>query len=407
MNSVVAKNTLSQLIGRGVSAIAMFVVTLIVARQFGAAGYGDFVKVTTYVAFFYLIADFGINAIFLQQKSPRAFPALLFLRLVGGAGLVALALFLASILPGTADNGYTPVVRLGILILSPTILLQGLITTANAVFQKHLRYDLAAWAIFFGSVATVAATWNFVALRPSSNFLPVVGSLGLGALVSAVVSLFFARRLQGPTHFAVRMPDVTRLLMPSIPLGITLLFNLVYFRADSFIITVTRPTAEVGIYGLAYKVFELILVFPTFFMNAVYPVLLKQKTVQFTRVVAKSLVFLLVSSILATGVLWTAAPLLTIIQPDFAPSISALRTLALGLPFFFLSAALMWGLIAMKKQLVLATIYGASMIVNVLGNMLLVPRNGFIAAAWMTVASEALVLVLSGIVLVRVLRSQE
>ena len=54
------------------------------------------------------------------------------------------------------------------------------------------------------------------------------------------------------------------LFIASFPLGLTLLFNVVYFHIDSIILTFTRTSAEVGIYGLAYKIFELPLVLPTF-----------------------------------------------------------------------------------------------------------------------------------------------
>jgi O-antigen/teichoic acid export membrane protein len=47
MKKIVAINTVSQLIGKAVSAAAAFIVTFLIARQLGAAGYGDFVKITT------------------------------------------------------------------------------------------------------------------------------------------------------------------------------------------------------------------------------------------------------------------------------------------------------------------------------------------------------------------------
>ena len=396
MKKIIAVNTLSQLMGRGISALAMFIVTLIVARQFGAAGYGDFVKVTTYAAFFYLIADFGINAIFLQHDERKNWPALVTLRFIGSAGLIILSLIILALLPRAANAGYTPMVRLGILLFSPTILLQGVITTANALFQKHLRYDLATWAIFFGSLTTI------VLLLTTTNLLTVIGAVAIGTLVTAASSFLFASRLVGHVRFSSTIGQMKRLLVPAIPLGVTLLFNLVYFRADSVVITLTRPTAEVGVYGLAYKVFELVLVFPTFFMNAVYPLMLKRYEI-FKKIFVSSFIFLLVTSLVVLGALWFMAPLLTRIKSDFAASVPALRVLSLSLPLFFVTSATMWALIALKKQIGLAAIYGISMAINIAGNILLVPTHGFMAAAWMTIGSEALVLVLSLVVLKKLL----
>ncbi len=406
MKKSVAINTASQLIGRAVSAVVTFIVTFLVARQLGASGYGDFVKITTYIAFFYLFADFGINAIYLQQADVKtSWQALILLRTMGGLILIALSLGIVMLLPGTRTAGYTSFVRLGILLYSPTILFQAWITTGNAIFQKKLRYDFSAWAILFGSVATVGLLWALLFVWTVPGVTAAILALIAGAVVTAAATIFFAFRLHPIAILPISCGDLRRLFLPSIPLGITLLFNLVYFRADSVIITIMRPTAEVGIYGLAYKVFEVVLVFPTFFMNAVYPFMVSQTAGKshgrLTKIFTQSFIFLLCMSVTAAAVVWFAAPLLTLVKSDFAPSIGALRVLSLGLPFFFVTSATMWALIALKKATTLAVIYGASMILNIVGNSIFVPIYGFMAAAWLTGICEGLVLVLSGLVLVQ------
>jgi O-antigen/teichoic acid export membrane protein len=324
---------------------------------------------------------------------------------MGGLALIALALVIVTLLPGSGTQGYTSFVRLGILLYSPTILFQAWITTGNAIFQKKLRYDFATWAIFFGSLVTVGLLWALFFVWQMPGVTGALLALVAGAVVTAGTTMYFTLRLHPYPLVRISIRDIMRLLIPSIPLGVTLLFNLIYFRADSVVITLTRPTAEVGIYGLAYKVFEVVLVFPTFFMNAVYPFMVSQiagkSHGRLTKIFTQSFIFLLCTSLAVAAAVWFAAPLLTLVKSDFIQSIGALRVLALGLPFFFVTSATMWALVAVKKQSALAIIYGASMIVNVAGNILLVPAYGFMAAAWLTVVSEGLVLVLSGLVLVQ------
>ena len=55
LRQVVANNTVSQLIGRVVSSLSVVIVSLLIAKRYGPVGYGDFVKITTYVGFFYLL----------------------------------------------------------------------------------------------------------------------------------------------------------------------------------------------------------------------------------------------------------------------------------------------------------------------------------------------------------------
>ncbi len=398
-------NTASQLVGKVVGSGAMLLVSIMIARSFGAQGYGDFTKITTFVAFFYLFVDFGLNAIYLKRNSDWA--TLLGMRIVGGVLLMFLAIASLSFLPQGETQGYTGLVRLGIILFSPTIFLQGLIVSANAIFQKRLRYDLATLALSIGNIIIVVLVAGAVyGLSSRVGVIGVTTSLLLGLSVTAIVSLFLVRHIEGPIRISLDKKTANALFMASLPLGLTLLFNQVYFRIDSFVLTLSRSTSEVGFYGLAYKMFELPLVIPTFFMNSVYPLFVKQLNQEsgirnqgIKHMVKKILLFMIPTSIFMILVLWYAAPLLLYIRPEFAESISLLRILTLGLPFFFFSSLVMWALIALGKQIILALIYGSLMTLTIVLDILIIPKFGAIGAAWITVGSEALVLFISGVAL--------
>ena len=418
MNSTkwrVAWNTGSQLMGKVVGSGAMLLVSILIAREFGSEGYGDFTKITTFGAFFYLLVDFGFNAVYLRWQTENVerqtgWATLLGMRLVGGTILMFIAVAILSFLPQNENQGYTGLVRLGIILFTPTILIQGLIVSANAIFQKHLRYDLATLALTAGNIVAVLLVWGAVyGLSSRVGVIGVTTSLLFGLCVTGVVSLVFIRHMEGSIRLSLAKRIGKSLLVAALPLGITLLFNQVYFRVDSFVLALTRSTAEVGLYGIAYKMFELPLVIPTFFMNSVYPLMVthtnRTNVDELQRMVKKSLTVLLVGSLLSTVIFWIAAPLLTYIRPEFAESIPLLRILTLGLPFFFLSSLAMWTLIALGKQKVLAFIYGSLMVVTVLADVVVIPPFGAMGAAWITVGGEALVLALSGLTLFKYIRS--
>ncbi len=405
MKLIIAANTLSQVVGKIVGATTTFLITLLLARQFGVTGYGDVIKVTTYVGFFFLVSDFGLNAIYLRRQDTHALSVLLATRLTLAVFLVFIAVSLLAFLPQSTSDGYTNIVRLGIILFSPAIIFQSLITTANAVFQKRLRYDLATLALGAGSMLSLATLW-FTLKTPVSAVLAGTLTLLTGSLTTAIFAFLGVRMLRESVSLSFSWKHNLPMFLEALPLGLTLLFNLVYGHVDSVILTLTRPTAEVGIYGLAYKLFELVLVFPTFFINALYPVLLKARSqeAKFLAIIRKSLLFLIVASGIAVIAVRMASPLVTAIQPDFQDSILPLRILSLSFPFFFASALTMWTLITLGKQKSLVWIYGLSMIMNVLFNSMLVPQYGYLAAAWITVASEGIVLIVSGIVLRKALQ---
>lgn len=404
LRRIVAGNTLSQLVGRAVSSVSIVIVSLLIAGRFGPEGYGDFVKITTYVGFFYLFADFGLNAVYLQRTTrvssamssdAAADWRLLFgLRCVVSVALVVVSLILLSFFPSGIGQGYTALVRFGIMVLAPVIIAQAMTTTTNAFFQKSLRYDLSTLAQNIGSVTMLGAAVALSFLSPLSGPMMGVASVFLGSIVTAFAALVLVRSRLGRIAPKFSVTDMQSYLRAGAPLGLALVFNLIYFHSDSVVLALTRSTREVGIYGLAYKVFELPLVIPIFFMNSVYPLLLQtnRDADDQRHMFLRSLNFLLISAVVSGSALWVVSPFVTLIRPDFAPSVEPLRILLLGLPIFFVSALYMWFIIAHKKQTVLLVIHGVAMTGNIISNMLFIPAYGYIAASWITIGSEIFVL---------------
>ena len=91
------------------------------------------------------------------------------------------------------------------------------------------------------------------------GFYAVMRAAAGGALATLVVTWLVTRRLIR-IRFRVD-PSVWRaLLKASLPLGAALAINQLYFRADTLIISLYEPYAQVGLYTLAYRILELTLI---------------------------------------------------------------------------------------------------------------------------------------------------
>jgi len=406
---IIAFNTISQVIGKVFTSGTTFILSMLLARTLGASGYGDFTKITTFVAFFYLFADFGLNTAYLElSDNDKTQNNLLALRVIIGIFLMFLSVSILAFLPGTSVQGYTPMVKLGIILFSISILFQSLITTANAFFQKNLRYELAAYALVAGSFSSLLFVGVLISTHLMSVLSVILAFLS-GSLVSALSSLFLSRKMGMKLIFSFDTSLVKKMLTIAFPLGLTLICNVVYFHADSVILALFRSTEEVGIYGFAYKFFELPLVVPTFFMNAVYPLLLLSKKNEdmqaFIHQVKQSALVLSVLSFILILFGYFVSPLIAFVKNDFQSSIEPFRILLLSLPVFYLTSVTMWVLIALKKRVQLLLIYLFSMIMNIGLNVFLIPIYGYMAAAWITVVSETLVLFLSFLIIQRYFNS--
>jgi O-antigen/teichoic acid export membrane protein len=160
---------------------------------------------------------------------------------------------------------------------------------------------------------------------------------------------------------------------------------------------VLQGSEAVGLYGVSYKIFEFALVFPTFFVNSIYPILVrhyKDSRERLLRTVKLSGMFLLAVAVVGSLVGFALAPLMIrlVAGPEFGESVRALRLLLLGLPIFYLSALFLWLMITLGKQRQIPFIYAFGALVNVVLNLVFIPRYSFYASSVITWTSEALIL---------------
>jgi len=389
-------NTAAQLVGKAATTLTTLLLTVLITRRFGPSGYGDFTIMMAYAALFYIVADFGLNAIATrdlaedESRIPHYFKNLVGLRLVMALILFALGALALVFFP------YSRSVKIGVLISLLTIFTQSLYTSGNAVFQTKLRYDLSVLAAIFGSLTILLL--SFLAISWGRGLLSVVSSYVIGGVVMVGVSLFFVWRLVGVVGVARDFGLWRYLFLAALPLGITTIFTVVLQKADALLLSILSSGEAVGLYGASYKIFEFALVFPTFFVNSVYPIMVqhfKDGREKLLQMVKFSGLALLAVSIIGLVVGYLLAPWMIkiVAGPDFAESVRALRLLLLGLPIFYLSALFLWLLITLGKQRQIPFVYAAGAVFNVVLNLIFIPRYSFYASAVITWASELLILV--------------
>lgn len=396
-------NTSAQIFGKLITASTTLLVTIIIGRSLGEAGFGDFTKIFTFVGYFYTFGDFGLNSIFVKNSKEgnlhTLFRILIGLRLIIAFALAIVAITVSFLLPYNSQSsiGFSPLVKSGIIIASLTILTQTLYTTTNALFQKKLRYDLSTIAAILGAAAVLACAAVLSVNKPGLiNFTAVYV---IGGLVTVSTAFYLVRRLTKTNFLPLfNSEEFKSLLKSSWPIGAALVLNLIYFRLDILILSSTRPSSEVGIYGLAYQFFEASLAVPIFFSNALYPLLINIKgenLKSYWRQLSLWAKLLTLIAIAQAAALYIVALLIPFIyNGQFKGSVAALQILALGIPFFYLSALLWHAIIIAGRQKHLIFIYGSGAAFNLAANLILIPQYGYLAAATVTVISEALILLL-------------
>jgi O-antigen/teichoic acid export membrane protein len=390
-----------QLIAKVISAFSTIILLSIITRTFGADGTGVYTLALTYLAFFYLAADLGLNGFYLNYYAENSvLPNRLFnFRLGWSFILVIFSLIILPLLPFSTTQFI-----LSVMIGGFSIVLNGIFNSTNFVFQHFLAYSKSSIASAVGSLASlVSALVLSVFHFPIYYFMlaPLIGWL-----ITALLCWVFVRKFY---HFTLTKPEwlfPVETLKIAWPVAATLLINTLYFRIDAFILSSTQSYADVGAYNLAYQIFQNILVIPTFIMNGYYPLMLrtmKENIAQYKKHFQNALFLMMGLGVSGfVGLYFFASLIIRLLSGNgFDGSITTLQILSSSLPAFFVSSLLMWLMMAKKMYRLLLVIYLIALIVNFLANWYLIPVFSFIAASWVTVGSEYLILILQVLILLR------
>ena len=389
-----AAHTIYQIIARIASSGASFLITILIARHFGIATYGDYAKVTAFVTMFYLLADFGLNAVFLQKDGiEKRFKDLFYTRLVLSGILVIIVNGFAHVLPynPVTQIGFSPRVQMGILLFSFSIITEAILFSAFATFQRKMIYERFMWATIIGSVVSFISVGCFIVLQ-----LPLVWVF-VGMLIGAVLEAWFSIVFSEETLFPViiHLPFIKVLMKETLPVAFMLLFNLIYFRVDMLLLALFRPSTDVGIYDISYRVFDFLIALPLFLSNVLYPKLIHDEKNN-RNTASKQLYYVLLFAVFGVAAVipfWIGSPMLFfIIKPALVPASIPLRILLVSLPVFFMTSILQWLLLSKRQQRFLAFVYFVLTAVNICLNILFLPHYGYIASAIITGVCEAGVL---------------
>lgn len=405
----IASNTFFQLASKVITMTITFALTIIISREYGSYGYGLFTLFQSFPVLFYMVADFGLNAIGTREISRnlkdinKIFNNVLFLRI-----FLSLVLVIVSII--TTLFLYEDVnIRFGLILGALIIVSQTLVSTSNIIFQIKLRYDLSSLSNVISYIFLLVSVLLLVENRVDVailNFIYVLASF-----IAFIINIYLLKRFDIRINLNISRSYLKELMVMSWPLGLMFIFSQINFKADSIMLSLLKlpdlglnNIQTVGVYGLPYKIFEVLLVVPTFIMNSAYPVLLDSYNLNIKKFKNNFIKTVLVMSLIGSlvsllGYIFISNFLtLDIIEKVFGSEFSYSKQLLLilisGIFVFFISQPLSWFMVIRDKQKILPLIYAVSAVFNVSLNYYLIPKYSFIASAYLTWISEGVILLL-------------
>ncbi len=389
----IAHNTIIQIFGKGISTAIGIVVIGMLTRYLGASGFGQYTTIMAFLQFFGVLVDMGLYIVLVKKISePEADQSrwvsnIFTLRLISAVVFLGLAPVIVLFFP------YAAIVKWGVLITSVSFLCITLNQALSGVFQKNLRMDKVMIAEVIGRVILLVST--IAVIRADLGLLWVMGAVVAGSMVNFLFMYFSSRRF-ARLRLRFEWSQWKEIIKESWPIALSIAFNLVYFKADTIILSLFHSQAAVGIYGASYKVLEVLNTLPAMFAGLVLPLLAAAWSMadkeKFKRVLQKAFDAMVILAVpLAIGTLFIARPVMDMVAPGFTDSAEVLRLLIFAAATIFVGNLFGNTVVAINRQKTMMWLYLLVAIVSLIGYLLLVPRYSYFGAASMTIVSELLV----------------
>ncbi len=403
-------NTFFQIIGKVITAGLSIIIVKIITNYLGVAGYGQYTTVYEFLAFFGIAADLGIYTIAVREMSknkdkiPYIIGNVLSVRTILALGLMLAAVAFSFLIP-KYENTLIP---LGIAIASMSTFFALLAGSVSSVLQVHLKMQYSVIALVISKLLSTGymllVVFYFYKNYSSDGFFHLLWAGVLGNIVLLILTYLFTKRF---TQIKYRFDYQywKEITFKAFPYGVALVLNTLYFRMDTILLSLMKNLDEVGMYGVAMRMLDVLVIIPVYFMNSVLPVMtryLEEKSEKITKLIQYSFDFLVVLGVpIVAGILVLSKKIIQLVSNEEFISGNvfeygadlALVILIFALFFSFINSLFGFTLVAMGKQVKLLWINLFCVIFNLVSNLIVIPFYGFRGAAITSVLSEMFILI--------------
>lgn len=398
----VTKNTVAPITLNLINKAIDMAFAMLMLRILGPADAGLYYLAIVVIGWFDIWINFGLNTLATREVSRDRSAANRYLSntiiLRGLLWLGAIPLMGGFFAARGLTRPLDPATMWAIALFGIGLLPSNVSASFSSIFNAYEQMEVPAsittvttlLKVFLGTVALLAGT-GFVGLAAVSI---VVNLVTMAILYRLLQNRLFRPRYECDLRFQGQMLGI------SWPLMINLLLATLFFRVAVLLLEFMLPDPRVlGWYSTAYKYIDAVGLVPAFFTMAIFPLM--------SRYAATARGSLLRAYILAIKLLILfAIPMGVLISAlstemvallggsQYLPQAALiLRIMIWYMPFGFINSVTQYVLIALDKQRFLTRAFAIGLTFNVVANVLLIQRIGFIASAYVAIASELALLI--------------
>lgn len=374
-----------------------FFYTIFLARNLGVSNFGLYSAAFAYFSLFSAVADFGFNRFLVKEivrnkdKTSELLYNVNFLRLI--LTILLLIIFASTLYLFDPDK-----IRVSLtLLLSLAVIPQALGLTFDGAFIALRKLQYSSLSITLTALTT--SLMGFILVSNNFGLLGVAIALIFGQLVYASTFILSAKRQDIAIFKKVILALLKKAATGSFPYAVLTILGILYFRLGILLLSYIKGDFDTGIYGVAYRFLEAMVIFPSTLAIAFFPIFaqsISAKDLNLQKLYFKAILILFVISLFVTLAFIGLLPkFIEFLLPQYKNSIEVIKILGLSIPFFFLNSLQSTYLLSQNKFIKHLILISVSIICFIfISNLIFIPRFSYVGTAWVTLISELIIFVI-------------
>ncbi|MEZ4179901.1 MAG: flippase [Candidatus Doudnabacteria bacterium] len=372
-----SKNIFWLSISRVGSLILLFLAYTQLFRYLGPEDYGKFQFVLSYITLFGIVIDFGLQQYIIKKMSEdRSQVKAYFQNFLAVEILLASMIYLAMIAVAWF-NQYEASVFYAILIGGFGVCLHGLTYPFLAVISAYYDLKKAALLNFIASVVNVVII--FIVILTHQSFVVLLIQQGIYASLAIAVYSYFVRQyigrpqiLRGITRLNFKL--VKKMFIAALPFAVLVGFSTVYNRIDVVLIKSILGYSQVGFYGAAYKIYDLLAFFPAVVSHSLYPLfsslMAENKLGEVKKLLERYMKFMLALALpMATGGMLLSGQLIRLVAGEEYAAAAPVLSVLVWAPAILFVYIVVNSIVISQLTKFATLITGFNVVINIIGNL--------------------------------------
>lgn len=384
----VAQSAALQIIGKAISTLLGFVAIALMTRSLGTEQFGWYITASGFLQFVGIMSDFGFTVTTSNLLSEPRFDKQKLLNTAFTWRLV-----IAFIFQGLAPLvfllfPYPPEIKAAVAMMSISFFALTLQQVFVGYYRQKLEMLVPTLADILARILLVAGV--AFAWYTHAGFMVMMGAISFASVVGTIFLWSRMPRISLSIDGAI-----TKVLFHKMwPTALSIIFNAVYLQGDRVVLPLYASQSEVGLYGAAYRVIDIVIQTAAIIMGIVMPLITyswsRGDKAEFIKRAQLGLNMLaLVTLPMLAGIFVLSSPIMLFTAgPSFAEAGIMLRWLSICIFGICFGMAFGHIILAIDRQREALWIYASDALLCIIGYFIFIPRFGWAGAVGVTIFSE-------------------